>query len=302
MRPQSSSDAMAPLVWLITGTSSGFGLCLAKAVLEAGHRVIATSRSPFKSTGFIEELENSGNDKWMQLDVASDELEHQVEACVKVFGQVDVLVNNAASVFLNYGSGGALEDISLAEIHRQMEVNFFGPVRTTKALIPHMRERGSGTIINVTSTVGFSGMPALSMYAASKHALEGLSESLAGELAPFGIRVLIVEPGDMRTNFVTQKNSTLAPLSLPYKGTVVEYVTNAVLGMHGKQLLDPERSARRIVEAVAGEGLDWPDDRASYLRLVLGRECIGSMEAKVKMLQDNLAAMRMVSSSVDFDA
>ncbi|KAK4892732.1 hypothetical protein LTR27_008831 [Elasticomyces elasticus] len=297
MRPQSSSDTMAPLVWLITGTSSGLGMCLARAVLEAGHRVIATSRSPFKSTRSIEDLEKSGNGKWVQLDVASDELEHQVEACIKVFGQVDVLVNNAG-----YGSGGALEDISLAEIHRQMEVNFFGPVRTIKALIPHMRERGSGTIINVTSTVGFSGMPALSMYAASKHALEGLSESLAGELGPFGVRVMIAEPGDMRTEFVTQKSSTLAPLSLPYKGTVVEYVTNAVLGMHGKQLLDPELSARRIVEAVSGEGTDWPENRESYLRLVLGRQCFGSMEAKVKMLQDNLEAMRTVSYSVDFDA
>jgi NAD(P)-dependent dehydrogenase (short-subunit alcohol dehydrogenase family) len=183
-----------------------------------------------------------------------------------------------------------------------METNLLGPIRTIKALLPHMRAQGSGTIVNVTSTEGVSGTPAISLFCASKHALEGLSEPLSGELASFSIRMLIVEPGGMRTSFLDPNNATEVPISDAYKGSAMEYVMSMLVDMHGKQMLDPERSAKSIVECVTSEGEGWPQGRERYLRLPLGKECAGRLEAKVKMLQDNLDAMKGVWSTVDFDA
>lgn len=190
----------------------------------------------------------------------------------------------------------------MEQISAQFNTNLFGPVRLMKALIPHMREQKSGTIINVTSTEGLSSAPGISVYGSSKFALEGISEGLSAELAPFGIRVLIVEPGGMRTSFLDSTNVVEAPLSEPYEGGIVEYVLGAVRGSAGQQMLDPERSAQRIVEAVAGGGDGWPEKREQYLRLPLGKEVIGRIDAKVKSLQTNVKAMEKVWNSVDFDA
>ena len=187
------------------------------------------------------------------------------------------------------------------DVRRQMETNFFGPVRLMKALIPHMRERKSGKIINVTSTEGISSAPGISVYGASKFALEGVSEALEGELAPFGIRVLIVEPGGMRTNFLNQSNTVAVSMSEPYKGGIVEHVISIVMQTAGSQMLDPERSAKRIVEAVAGGGDGWPDKREQYVRLPLGKEVIGRINGKIDSLKTNVEVMESVWNSVDFD-
>lgn len=170
-----------------------------------------------------------------------------------------------------------------------------------KTLIPHMRKRGTGTIINVTSTEGISSAPGISMYGASKFALEGVSEALQGEVAPFGIRVLLVEPGGMRTNFLDRTNVSEVPLSDPYKGGIVEHVISSVMATAGQQMLDPVRSAQRIVEAVAGGGEGWPDERTKYLRLPLGNEVIGRINSKIESLQTNVNAMESIWNSVDFD-
>ena len=161
----------------------------------------------------------------------------------------------------SYAIGGAFEDCTVDQIRHQLETNFFGPVRLMKALIPHMRDQRSGTIINVTSTEGISSAPGISVYGSSKFALEGISEGLHGELAPFGIRVLLIEPGGMRTDFLDSKNVIEAPRSEPYKGGIVDHVLSAVLSTAGQQMLDPERSAKRIVEAVDGSCDDWPEKR-----------------------------------------
>ena len=203
---------------------------------------------------------------------------------------------------IRYALGGALEDCSVDDIRRQMETNFFGPMRLMKALIPHMREHKSGTIVNVTSTEGLTAAPAIGVYGSSKFALEAISESLQGELAAFGIRTLIVEPGGMRTSFLDQTNTVEATISEPYKGGIVEYVLGMVRGTAGQQSLDPERSAQRIVEAVAGGGEGWPENRQQYLRLPLGKEVIGRIKGKVESLQTNVDAMEEVWDSVDFDA
>lgn len=182
-----------------------------------------------------------------------------------------------------------------------METNFFGPVRLMKAVIPHMRDQKGGTIVNVTSTEGLSAAPGISAYGASKHALEAISEGLQGEVAPFGIRILIVEPGGMRTSFLDQNNVVEAPMSDPYKGGIVEHVINAVRSTAGKQMLDPERSAQRIVEAVAGGGEGWPDKREQHLRLPLGKEVIGRIKGKIESLQKDVDATERIWSSVDFE-
>lgn len=189
--------------------------------------------------------------------------------------------------------------MSMTEVRRQMETNFFGPVRIIKTMIPHFRSQKSGTIINVTSTEGISAAPGIGVYGASKFALEAISESLSAELTAFGIRTLIVEPGGMRTQFLASENSVQAPMSDAYKGGVVEYVMDMLTASHGKQMLDPDRSAQRIVEAVAGGGEGWPEEREKFLRLPLGKECVGRIESKVKSLQDNVAVMEKISGSVD---
>lgn len=182
-----------------------------------------------------------------------------------------------------------------------METNFFGPVRLMKAAIPIMREQKGGTIINVTSTEGLSAAPAISVYGSSKFALEAISEGLQGELAAFGIRVLLVEPGGMRTSFLEPSNVEELQISAPYKGGIVEYVLSGVRSTHGQQMLDPDRSAQRIVEAVAGGGDGWPEKREQYLRLPLGKEVVGRIKGKVESLQTNVDAMEKIWSSVDFD-
>ena len=305
---------MSSLVWLITGASpGGLGHYLAKAALAAGHKVIATSRKPEKTPEAVAEIEKENNAVWVQLDVTDVNLEQRIEECVQKFGKIDVLVNNAGYdqpyccidhelIITSYAIGGALEDCTIDDIRRQLETNFFGPVRTMKALIPHMRERGTGTIINVTSTEGLLATPAISIYGSSKFALEAVSESMHAELAPFGIRVLLVEPGGMRTNFFDPANVVEAPMSEPYKGGIVEHVIAAVRASAGEQMLDPERSAKRIVEAIDGGGEGWPEKREQYLRLPLGNEVIGRIKGKIESLQANVDATEKIWSSVDFPA
>jgi NADP-dependent 3-hydroxy acid dehydrogenase YdfG len=155
-------------VWFITGCSSGFGIGLARLALHAGHKVIATSRNPPKTPSLVHEIEALGG-TWLQLDVCSPELSHVLDKALSIYGKIDVLVNNAGSSIL-----GPVEDISDAEARSMMEVNFFAPLNIIRHVVPHMRERRSGTIINISSTAGIVAVPTAGIYAASKHALEGL--------------------------------------------------------------------------------------------------------------------------------
>jgi NAD(P)-dependent dehydrogenase (short-subunit alcohol dehydrogenase family) len=176
-------------VWFITGCSAGFGKHLALLVLRAGHRVIASSRNPSKTPELVSEVQSLGG-KWITLDVSAENVEKVMAESLGIYGRIDVLVNNAG-----YSLLGALEDFGFATLHleavynnqqyslgesrEQMEVNFFGPLRTTKAVLPSMREKRSGTIVNFSSVAGFDGLPTCSLYAASKHALEGKAPRVA---------------------------------------------------------------------------------------------------------------------------
>jgi len=155
-------------VWFITGCSSGFGAGLARLALSAGHKVIATSRNPSKTPELVQEVESKGGN-WLQLDVCSPDLPKVLDKALSIHGQIDVLVNNAGFSLL-----GAVEDISDIEARSQMETNFFAPLNIIRHLLPSMRSRRTGTIVNISSTAGQVALPAVGIYAASKHALEGI--------------------------------------------------------------------------------------------------------------------------------
>ncbi|KAF2160162.1 hypothetical protein M409DRAFT_70672 [Zasmidium cellare ATCC 36951] len=282
-----------PLVFLITGASNGLGLSLAKTILAAGHKVVATMRNPSKAPSGLD----SPNCAKITLDVTSPTLEQDLQPCIAAFGHIDVLINNAG-----YGYGGPLEDCDFDAARKMVETLFWGPMRLTKALIPHFRSLGHGHIINITSTEGIGGQPALSFYAASKHALEGASESLAGELAPFNIRVLIVQPGGMRTGFMEPGRMSAASISSHYENSPADWVMGAIRGMDGNQNLDPDRCAKRILEAVVGGGVGWPEGGiGEFLRLPLGNEFLGRFEGKMEMVRRNVDALERVARSCDFE-
>ena len=278
------------MIFLVTGCSSGLGFALCRVILASGHKVIATSRNPAKTPEAVKEIESSGG-IWVPLDVASPELESTFASIRSQHGSIDVLINNAG-----YAAGGALETFPFEMAKDQFDTNFFGPVRLCKAVIPSMREEKNGTIVNISSAEFWSPHPVASVYSASKFALEGFSESLAGELADFGIRVLIAEPGGMRTDFMTLDNLKVQPLPEAYKGTTTEYVMNALLALNGKQALDPKRSAEAIVKEV----LEPTGEQGVKLRLPLGKESLSAMKARAEGWFKVVQEREQIALAADF--
>ncbi len=190
-------------VALVTGASSGIGKAAALALVDAGFEVVGTSRDASKAAPL-------GGVTFIDLDVAGDEsVTTAVGHVIERFGRIDVLVNNAG-----IGSAGAAEESSVAQAQRIFDTNVFGVIRMTKAVLPHMRAQGSGRIINISSVVGFIPAPYMTLYAASKHAVEGYSESLDHEVREHGVRVLLVEPAFTRTGFEANSMQSDTPLSV----------------------------------------------------------------------------------------
>jgi NAD(P)-dependent dehydrogenase (short-subunit alcohol dehydrogenase family) len=268
-------------VWLITGCSSGFGREVALAALAAGDRVLATARRPET----LKDLEEAGGDRvrTAALDVTdAGQVDAAVKAALGTFGRIDVVVNNAGN-----GSVGAVEELTMAELRTLMEVMFFGAVEVTKAVVPHLRAQGSGTIVQVSSMGGQLSMPGFGAYCAAKFALEGLSEALAAEVAPFGVRVLIVEPGAFRTEFGggrMHRSRSIDAYAVSTSGT-----RDAVEAMDGSQPGDPAKAAAAIVRAV--------DSDDAPLRLALGADAVEAIRAHHESLAADLAAWEDVSRS-----
>jgi len=183
----------------------------------------------------------------------------------------------------------------------QFETNFFGPLRLIRAFLPVMRARKSGTIVNVTSIAGQDGLPSCGLYAASKFALEGLSESLAREMKPFNVHVLIVEPGLFRTNFFSSIQVNSGGVTEPYKTGPVQVALDKFKAINGKQSGNPKEAAARMFEAVTGEGMAG-GVRGKVLRLPLGSDCVERIEAKIKSLARDLEKTREASLSTDYIA
>jgi NAD(P)-dependent dehydrogenase (short-subunit alcohol dehydrogenase family) len=270
-------------VWLITGCSSGFGREIALAALAAGDRVLATARKP----AALADLAERGGDRLRTavLDVTDPAtVDAAVETALEAFGQVDVLVNNAGN-----GSVGAVEEFTVAELRELMEVMFFGAVAATKAVLPHLRARRTGTIVMISSMGGQVTMPGFGAYCAAKFALEGLAESLAAEVAPFGVRVLVVEPGAFRTEFGGRRMHRSAEIEDYRESTAATRA--AVDGMDQTQPGDPAKAAAAILQAV--------DSDHPPLRLALGNDAVDAIRAKHESLAAELTAWEPLSRTTD---
>ncbi|SEF22082.1 NADP-dependent 3-hydroxy acid dehydrogenase YdfG [Amycolatopsis pretoriensis] len=266
-------------VWLITGCSAGFGREIALAALAAGDRVLATARRPETLDGVRER----GGDRvrTAALDVTdAGQVDAAVKTALEEFGRIDVVVNNAGN-----GSVGAVEELTMEELRALMEVMFFGAVAVTKAVLPHLRAQGSGTVVQISSMGGQLAPPGYGAYCATKYALEGISEALAVEVAPFGVRVLIVEPGAFRTEFGggrMHRSRSIDAYAVSTSGT-----RDAVDSMDGTQPGDPAKAAAAIVRAVG--------DADAPLHLALGADAVEAIRGQHRALAADLAAWEEVS-------
>jgi len=270
-------------VWLITGCSTGFGRELVRVLAGRGHRVVATARTP----ATLEEFKSNPQVLTAALDVTDpDQIGRAVTEAVTHFGAIDVLVNNAG-----YGYLSAVEEGEDDEVRAMFEVNVFGLASMTKAVLPGMRARRSGAIVNISSMGGLIGFPGIGYYNATKFAVEGLSEALAKECAPLGIKVIIVEPGPFRTDWAGRSLKTPKTAIADYAETAIARRQD-VEGYSGQQPGDPVRAADAIVAAV--------ESPKPPLHLVLGRIAYEQVSNKLKDFGSELAAWREVALGADF--
>ncbi len=272
-------------VWLITGCSSGFGHELAKQLLEGGHQVAVTARNTAKVQDLVEI--NSDNSLAIELDVTNKE---QVAVAIAKaeshFGKIDVLVNNAG-----FGYFGAIEESDEASVRSMFEANFWGLAEMTRAVLPKMRERRSGAIVNISSIGGFVGNPGVGYYNATKFAVNGFSEALMKEVKPLGIKVINVMPSGFRTEWA---GSSADDADV----TIADYAETAganqatIRKMSGNQPGDPVRAAEAIIEAVESE---IPPNN-----LLLGRAALRGARTKLETLREEFDKWAETSEGADF--
>ena len=270
-------------VWFITGCSSGFGQELAKQAIERGYRTVVTARDLAKLHGIVA----SDQVLVLQLDVTqSGQVATAVQAAEARFGGIDVLVNNAG-----IGYFAAIEEGEADEVRKMFDVNVFGLTAMVQAVLPGMRRRRCGCIVNLSSLAGLRGMPALGQYNASKFAVEGLSEALRREVEPLGIHVMVVNPSGFRTDWAGRSaNETEHPIE-DYQATAGK-VRLAVRESSGKQPGDPVRAVQAIVAAVAS---DKPPQH-----LLLGNDAFEGAMAKLEELRRDFTAGEAVARGADF--
>lgn len=282
----STTNDTASQVWFITGASSGFGRAIADDVLARGGKVVAAVRTP----SALDDLARANPERVhvVRLDVTNaDDIRSAVASARERFGHIDVLVNNAG-----YSMVGAVEETSDAELRSAMELMFFGAVSLSREVLPEMRERRSGTIVQITSVGGLGTAPGFGAYCAAKHALEGLSEAMSAEVAPFGVRVLIVEPGAFRTALFGNAFRRMPPIDV-YASTVGP--TRAFASQaHGAQAGDPLKAARAIVDAVAAG--------SPTLRLPLGADAISGIRDKLAAVAADVSRNEAVALATAVDA
>lgn len=272
--------------WLVTGCSSGLGRAIAEEVLLAGDKVVVTARR--RET--VEDIaaEHPGRALALSLDVTDQaSIDKAAEAAQEWSGGIDVLVNNAA-----YGLYCAVEEADDGEILSLFDTNVFGLVRVIRAVLPGMRSRETGTIINVGSVAGVVGGPGNGFYAASKFALEALSEALRAELAPHGVRVILLEPSGIRSDF-HGRSYKRAKRGIEAYATTAGRQIDAYLSLDGRQPGDPHRMARVMIELA---GSDQPP-----LRVALGASSVDRIRTKLKSMLISLEEQEELSRSVDFD-
>ncbi len=272
-------------VWFITGCSTGFGRELAKLILGRGWKAVITARNTDQVKALAKGFEDSA--LVLQLDVTDKQ---QVAASVakaeEKFGAIDVLVNNAG-----YGYFSSVEEGEDEKIRAQFETNVFGLVNMIQAVLPGMRKQGSGSIVNFSSIGGLVGFVATGFYHATKFAVEGLSEALAKEVGPLGIRVLVVEPGPFRTDWAGRSTARTPTQIEDYKTSVGTRMDISLEGS-GKQVGDPVRGCEAIIEAV--------QSGTPHLRLLLGKMAYNLAIEKADALKDNFTAWKELSLGTDY--
>lgn len=274
-------------VWFITGASRGFGLQIARDLLDRGHQVVATARDAATVT---EALGENDNVLAVALDVTDETQARQaVQAAVDRFGRIDVLINNAGRGLL-----GAVEEATDAEVRAVYETNVFGLLTVTRAVTPVLRAQRSGTIVNISSVGGFVSSPGWGVYASTKFAVEALSEALHAELQPLGIHAMVVEPGYFRTDFLDSSSLQIQQNTIDdyAEGPAGKMRTTAADRNHD-QPGDPVKAAAAIIDVVESE--------RPPVRLLLGNDTTAAVEGKLAHVQAELAQWRDVSSSTDFD-
>ncbi|HSY68480.1 MAG TPA: oxidoreductase [Edaphobacter sp.] len=272
-------------VWFITGASTGFGRLLAQEVLKSGGKVVVTARKLDKVADL--EAQYPQTAKALALDVTNaGQVDSVVAQAIEKFGRVDVLVNNAG-----YGVAGAIEEVSEAEFMPMFETNVFGLLRVTRAFLPHLRKQRSGHVLNLSSIGGLVASPGMGYYNATKFAVEGISEALAGELAPLGIRVTIIEPGPFRTDFLGRSGVVAKARIADYDSTAGN-MRKYFAENDGKQRGDPVRAVHAMMQIV--------ESPAPPLRLLLGASALQRMGAKLANWEKEIAAWEKVTVGADF--
>jgi len=273
-------------VWFITGAARGMGVDIAKAALAAGHAVVATARN----TGTITAALGEDDDLLaVKLDVTRPaDAKAAVRAAVDRFGRIDVLVNNAANFY-----AGFFEEISPEDFRAQVETTLFGPMNVTRAVLPIMRAQRSGLVVAISSTAGIVGQEFCTAYAASKFGVEGWIESLTPEVAPFGIRTMLVEPGFFRTELLTPESTNYSESSIDDYAERTEQTVAAWKGMNGRQRGDPAKLAEVLIHLAR--------QAEPPLRFVAGADAVETVEQKAKNLLAQVDDYCDLSTSLSLD-
>lgn len=273
-------------IWFITGAGRGMGTDIAKAALAGGHAVVATGRNPEKVAQAVGENDDLLAVKLDVTDPAAAEA--AVQAAVERFGRIDVLVNSAGNFY-----AGFFEEISPGNFRAQIETTMFGPMNVTRAALPVLRAQRSGLVVTISSTAGIAGGEFLTAYAASKFGIEGWAESLAAEIAPFGIRTMLVEPGFFRTELLSPESTRYAESAIADYAERNERTVTAWKGMDGQQGGDPAKLAEALVQLAE---LDEPP-----LRFAAGADAVGVFEQRAKDLLARAEAHRELSSNLAYN-
>lgn len=276
--------SIGPKIWLITGISRGFGRELAEALLARGDTVIGTTRN-----GSADVPRGKGRLDVLMLDVMDPQaVKATVARAFELHGRIDVIVNNAG-----YGLLSSVEEATDDEIERVFAVNFHGTRRVIQAALPRLRAQRSGHIVNITSMAGVAPNPGSGYYAAAKMAVEGISQSLAKEVAPLGIRVTLVEPSAFRTDFLSEHSIRRSATKLKDYATTAGAAQDRLAAMAGKQAGDPARAAAAIIQAV--------DSPKPPLHLVLGSDAYHRTRQMLDAFSAELDAWKAVSIGADYE-
>jgi NAD(P)-dependent dehydrogenase (short-subunit alcohol dehydrogenase family) len=274
-------------VWLVTGAGRGMGVDIAKAALAAGHAVVATGRRPARVSAAVGSYDDL---LAVKLDVTDPaDAEAAVQAAVDRFGRIDVLVNNAGNFY-----AGFFEEISPEDFRAQLETTLFGPLNVARAVLPVMRAQRSGLVVTISSTAGIVGQEFCTAYAAAKFGVEGWVESLTPEVAPFGIRTMLVEPGFFRTELLTPESTNYAESSIADYADRTQQTVTAWNGMNSKQGGDPAKLANALIQLATQDEppLRWP----------AGADAVATFAQKAQILLAQADAHRELSSNLAYDA